>query len=73
MSPGPWQPAAAVCLPGRKRLAVSLVKLLAECLFEPVVFAEPIAAFGTCGRVRMGKQRDDALPRARGERGWDSG
>lgn len=64
MSPGPWQPAAAVCLPGRNRLAVPLVKLLAECHFEPVVFAEPIAAFGACGRVRMGKQRDDALPRA---------
>lgn len=64
MPPVSCQPAAAVCLPGRSRLAVSLVKLLPECHFEPVVSAEPIAAFGTCGRVRMGKQRDDALPRA---------
>lgn len=50
-----------------------LVTFPAECHFEPVVLAEPIAAFGTCGRVMMGKQRDDAFLKAQGERSWDAG
>lgn len=73
MSPVPCQPAAALCLPGWSRVALSLVTLPAECHFEPVVLAEPTAAFGTCGRVMMGKQCHDAFLKAQGERSWDAG